>query len=113
MCLFHFFGALGAAVASVTAETVIAVIRLIIARRELSPARVLRDSVHYFIAGGIMFVMLLPMGRMLVPSIWKTVVMVLSGAVFYLLVLLLQRDEFFMSNVKKLLKALPFFRLLL
>lgn len=89
----------GAAIASVVAETTIAVIQLIIVRKELSPRRVLREGIHYYIAGVVMAVGLLFLSKALTPSILHTVILVICGAVFYFVPLLLIRDEFLFSNI--------------
>ncbi len=108
MVLIYFFKSIGAAIASVTAESVIAVVQLIIVRRELSPVQVLKEGIHYFIAGIIMVFVLIPITKFLTPSIFHSIVIALSGAIVYLGILLLEKDEFLISNIKmiwnKLLK---------
>lgn len=101
MALIYSFQATGAAVASVVAETTIAVVQLIIVRKELSPWRVLKEGKHYFIAGLIMVAALIPLTKALSPSFFHTFVIVAVGAAVYFAVLLLMRDEFFLSNVER------------
>lgn len=102
LVLIHYFQSIGAAIASVMAETVIAVIQLIIVRRELSSWQILKDGLHYYIAGGVMVVILWVFTHTLSPSLPHTLWIVILGAVTYFGVLLLLRDEFFLSNVKKI-----------
>ena len=98
------YSAAGAAIASVFAETVIAVAQLIIVRKELSPLRVLKESVNYFLAGIVMVVALWTMGAALSSSLVNTLLMVACGMVIYFGVLFVLRDEFLISNAGKILK---------
>lgn len=106
MILIHYFQSIGAAIASVAAETVIAVVQLVIVRKELSPGRVLREGLHYYIAGIVMVLILWPVSRHLTPSILHTVMLAACGAVIYFLMLLIERDEFFLTNVRIILRKL-------
>ncbi len=106
LVLIHFIRSVGAAIASVAAETVIAVIQLIIVRKELSPMRVLKEGVHYFIAGAVMALALWPLTARLSPSMLNTAAIVAVGAAVYFAVLIIERDEFFLSNVRKVLGRL-------
>ena len=106
MVLIRYFQSIGAAAASVAAETVIAVVQLVIVRRELSPGRVLKEGVHYYVAGGVMVLALWPLCGRLTPSVPHTALIAVCGAAVYFLVLVLQRDEFFLNNVKNVLRKL-------
>ena len=106
MLLIPVFQSIGAAVASVAAETVIAVVQLVIVRRELSPGRVLKEGVHYYIAGIVMVFALWPICRYLTPSMLHTAMIAACGAAVYFAVLLVERDEFFLSNVRNALRKL-------
>lgn len=106
MLLIPAFQSIGAAVASVAAETVIAVVQLVIVRRELSPGRVLKEGVHYYIAGIVMVLALWPICRYLTPSMLHTAMIAACGAAVYFIVLLAERDEFFLSNVRSVLRKL-------
>lgn len=102
-CIFiSLWQSVGAAIASVVAETSIAVIQLIIVRGELSPLRVIKEGVHYYIAGLIMFGVAYILGNALSPSILHTGIIVIVGAVIYFAVLFIVRDQFFISNVKNI-----------
>ncbi len=106
MILIRFCKSVGAAVASVAAETVIAVVQLFIVRRELSPLRVIKEGVHYYIAGFVMMLVLLPVCRLLPSSVINTVIIALCGAAVYFVMLLIERDEFFLSNIRNVLKKM-------
>lgn len=94
---------IGAAIASVIAETVIAVVQLIFLRNELSPRRVVLEGIPYFGAGSFMTLIVILIGSHLNPSLVNTALLVLSGIVVYFAVLFVIKDDFFMSNVNSLL----------
>lgn len=106
MVLIRSFQAIGAAVASVVAETVIAVVQLIIVRKELSPWTVLLEGRNYYISGMLMAGALGIMEKYLCPSIMHTILLVSCGALIYFGVLLVLKDEFFFENARKVLKKI-------
>ncbi len=106
LILIHFFKSIGAAIASVTAETVIALVQLYLVRKEFSIKRVFSCSWHYFVAGGLMLVMLIMVGKRLEPSIIHTIIMIISGAMVYVLGLLILRDEFLIDNARNVIGKL-------
>lgn len=93
---------IGAAIASITAETTITFVQLFIVRREFSIARVFKCSVHYFWAGGIMGTILLLESRYLSSGLLHTCLMIISGATIYFGVLFFIRDSFLMENVNNI-----------
>lgn len=107
MILIHFFQSIGAAIASVAAETTIALVQLWLVRKEFSVKKVFLSCWHYLVAGGVMLAGLEALGRQLTPSIFHTVLMVICGAAAYFIILVIFRDSFFIDNVKNVLnKAL-------
>ena len=100
------FQSMGAAAASVAAETVIALTQLYLIRRELSLKKLLGGGGHYWIAGALMLAVLLAEERYLTPSLLHTALMVASGAFVYLGLLALMRDEFFLTNARTFLGLL-------
>lgn len=103
MVLIHFFQSIGAAIASVAAETTIALVQLWLVRKEFSVKKVFFSSWHYLVAGGVMLVGLQVLGRQLMPSIPHTILMVVCGAAAYFLILVIFRDSFFINNVKNVM----------
>ena len=100
MVLIHYFQSIGAAIASVVAESVIAIVQLVLMRKEISPAQVLREGIHYYVASIVMVIALLPLVRALSPSPLHTFMIVAIGAATYFVVLFIERDAFLISNVK-------------
>ena len=93
----------GAALSSVTAETVIAVIQIIIVRKEINPIKIIMCSGKYWISGMGMLFFLSYIGRYLISSVANTAVMICAGALFYAMLLLALRDSFFLSQIKNIL----------
>ena len=106
MILIRFFQSLGAAIASVAGESSVTIALLVLARKELSPRQTLKEGVHYCIAAAVMALVLWPLSKALSPSMAHTVMMVICGAATYACVLLIERDEFFLSIVKTVLQKL-------
>ena len=93
----------GAAIASVVAETIIAVVQLIIVKKELSPLIVIKEGIHYYISGFGMIIGLIFTGKLFTPSVLRTMILVCIGGSIYIGMLLLMRDEFLVSNIKTVL----------
>lgn len=102
--LIQMFQSMGAAIASVVAETTIAIIQIYIVRKELSPLEIVKCGVHYYIAGGIMYVVLLLVRSYFDASVFHTFELVVIGAVIYGAALLVMKDEFLLSNVNNVMK---------
>ena len=99
--LIPVFYSIGAAIASVLAETVIALVQLYIVRKEFSVKRIFLLSKNYLIAGGLMFFVLQWENIMLFPSFLNTAIMMVSGACIYFAVLILLKDKFFKDNINR------------
>jgi len=102
LILISLFQSIGAAIASVAAETTIALIQLWFVRKELSIKRIFCSSWHYLISGIVMLSLLTIVGRLFDPSIMNTIIMVVIGATVYLIMLLLLRDDFLIDNSKSI-----------
>lgn len=104
LMLIHLFQAVGAAIASVIAEITVTVVQIIYVRKELSPLLIIKGSRNYILAGTAMVCALLPLSRVLSASIVCTLIMTVCGAMVYFIVLLVLRDEFFVTNVKMIFR---------
>ena len=99
------FHALGAAIASVVAESVIAIVQLIFVKDEINPIKILSASIKYFISGFLMAVVLYFIGINLLPSLTNTLILTLIGAFVYFLLLFILKDVFFLSNIGSVKKV--------
>lgn len=101
--LIPIFKANGAAVASVVAETTIAVIQLILVRKEIKGIQVLKILPKYLISGLVMLVSLLWVNQFLEKSILDTILLIVMGAAIYLIILFILKDKFLIENTKLVL----------
>ena len=106
LVLIPVFKSYGAAIASVIAESVIALSQLYVLRKEISIMKIAASSRNYLIAGIVMLSILVMMGKKLAPSVVNTLTMILSGALIYFVMLVILRDEFFTENARKSLDTL-------
>ena len=107
--LIPVFQSMGAAVASVIAETVIALVQLYMIRKEVSIKEILICGWRYWVAGIIMLMVLMAEQCYFGPSIFHTVILIGSGAAVYFFILFLLRDDFLFNNIKVFWKKI-FFR---
>ncbi len=91
--LIFLLESIGAAIASVIAETVISALYIIFARKFFSPLKLLKISINYLIAGGGMFVVVYFMNRYLDSNVWYLILEIGVGALIYGLILLILRDK--------------------
>ena len=106
LIMIKYFQSVGAAIASVSAETVIAVVQLFLVKKELSALQIIRESCHYIEAGAVMVCILWVIGSFLPPSFGSVMLLVLIGMAVYFLVLWLLKDNFFLSNTGAVLKKI-------
>lgn len=104
--LIYCFESVGAAIASVAAEAVIAAVQLVCVRKEISIKKVVSNGIPYYIAGVVMVVCLIPLRNLLKPSVLNSLIMLCCGATSYFAVLLLEKDEFFISNIRTMFSAI-------
>lgn len=93
---------IGAAIASVIAETVITCIQLIIIRKELPLVDIFKQCWKYLIGGIVMFVTLCFIERLLEPKFLNTLLLFIIGILSYFLSLLILRDDFLLENMYSL-----------
>ena len=100
--LIRYYGALGAIIASVVAETVVLLVHLIYMKDKISMAGWLKCSIKYWIAGILMLVITLLINERFVGGIYNTALQVIVGIGVYFGVLYLLKDEFFFRIVNSL-----------
>lgn len=96
----------GAAIASVVAETVIAIVQLYCVRKELNFGIIIKSGHNYYIAGFVMGSVLYFCREKLSSTFLNTLLLILIGAVTYIAILFLCRDDFFISNLKNIYNKL-------
>lgn len=102
--LIRTYASLGASIASIIAELTVTGVQLVFVRKELSIIQILREGKSYFVAGAIMAMVLFISGKYLSSTIVNTIILVVIGIITYFAILMIERDEFLISNFKKILK---------
>lgn len=88
----HF--SVGAAIASVSAESAIMAAQIIILRKEIPLKIMLGSCKNYLLAGIVMFVVAFPLSNRIPATIPGTILLVMIGCIIYGVVLLVMKDSF-------------------
>lgn len=105
LLLIHFFGTVGAIVASVFSEMLLAVLLLVKARRDIGIRYIATVSVKYLVASLLMLAGILAISRFVtMNSILKLFVEFVVGVVIYFVGCIVLRDSFVCGFVKRLLQ---------
>lgn len=91
----------GAIVASVIAESVVTISQLTYVRKQLEIRKIIFLAPKYLLSALLMLILLNVEKSFLGATIIDTLIMILSGAVFYFVVLILLRDELVLSTLNK------------
>lgn len=99
------FLSVGAAVASVSAEITGALIMLIYVQRKrmINVVNIFKLSYKNWIAGVVMLIIVKWIGEVVSPSVINLCISLFLGVVIYLLMLLMQKDSFFLDNCKMII----------
>lgn len=108
LALIPKFGALGAAFASVIAETVGAMIQIIycLVKKQLSAIRVFQTCWKYFLSGIVMFIVVSISKTYFSAGILSLCVLIGIGVVCYFVLLLALGDDFFVDNIMKIIRKI-------
>lgn len=104
--LIHFFRGVGAAIASVIAETIIAIVQLKYFKDQFSIFEILKLGIKCLISGVIMFIVVKLLVGILPVSIINTIVEVIVGAIIYVVMLIILRYKFFYDLVNQVYSGL-------
>ena len=95
------YKSIGAAVASVVAESAITIVQFILAKNYLSIFIIVKDAIKYLIAGIVMLIILFVFARNYEPSVLNSLIISLIGSISYFSVLLILKDKFLREIVLK------------
>ena len=104
--LIRYYQSYGALVASVIAEALVLLSQLYVLRKDFNVFKILFSSINYVIAGAIMFAVLSSFNKNLPANPLGTFTIIFSGAAIYFGVLLILRDEFFLTNAERVFKGI-------
>lgn len=92
--LIKYFGGIGAAIASIVAETTIFLIQMKYFKEQFSLLQILKLSVKCLISGIIMYLVVTIITHYLSISIMNTIIEIIIGGVVYILMLVILRYQF-------------------
>ena len=100
--LIFSLGAVGAAIASIVAESTVTGVQLFFARKVFSVKKILLMSIKYLILGAIMFAGVFFTARVLDPSPLNTCILIIEGVGIYFIELLVVKDKYVFSLFAKI-----------
>ena len=100
------YQSIGAAIASVTAESAIALTQFWFIRKDISILKVFQSCRNYLFSGVVMLIVIEMLGKKLLPSIINTFLMVFIGGLLYLTLLIIIKDSFLLENTSKIINKI-------
>ena len=98
LIMIKYFLSVGAAISSVIAEFFVTASQIYMIRNEISYKQILKEGVNYYIAGMVMILVLLYIKSSLNPSLYNSVIIIISGAISYFTVLTILKDKFIFED---------------
>lgn len=102
--LIPFYGAVGAAIATLLAECSVTIVQILEVKSRLSFIECLKSGIKYIVSGIIMFVAVCLIGNLLPKGWHNTVIQIICGISVYIIILCLQKDELFLEGMDLFLK---------
>lgn len=103
--LIRMYQSVGAAMASVGAEIFIFVLALYASRDVISPSVLLKGAYKYIVSAAVMLVVVLAVSKRMTPGGYAMLAQICTGAVIYMLCVLLLRDELVLETLGSLFKG--------
>ena len=108
LVLIHFFKGLGAAIASVIAESIILIIQLKYFKEQFTILKILKFSIKCLSSGIVMFIVVFLLANYMSVSIINTIIQAAAGMITYFIMLIILKYQFLkdilnqvISGVKK------------
>ena len=98
------YKSMGAAIASVFAELSVCLIQLFFVRKEINIVDIIKLSIKYLISGLVMCTCIIFISHFLPSTIIGTVIEIIVGAIIYIGLLIILKDEFTNSQIKSLFR---------
>lgn len=95
---------IGAAIATVIAESSVTGVQIYCIRKDFDFRQIMKENMHYIVSAFSMFVLTFFLARYLHPSIINTFVCIVAGAVAYLGLLAMMKDDMLLK-ARKMLEA--------
>lgn len=104
--LIYFYQALGATIATITAEFCVTIAMFIFTRKELSFKQIIKTIVKPLIASVLMFLIVLPLSIYLTSSVLNTMIIVGVGFIVYAIAILLLKEQLLISFLKNVINKI-------
>ncbi len=95
------YGAIGASISTVIAETVVTLIQFIYVRKDLDIRRILNASFKYIVAAAVMFLVCYPIGFIVSGNLQNVIAKGIVGVIVYFGALIFMKDEFVFFIINK------------
>ena len=95
------YGAIGASIGTVIAETIVATIQIYFVRKDFNTKECLSISQNYIIVGIVMFFIVILIGFTVKNNLISIMLQGVSGAIIYIIGLYVVKDEFLVQLLKK------------
>lgn len=103
LILIRYYQAVGAAIATIVAESTVSILQLVFARKYVNIFKVILSSWKIIISSVLMFAATITLGLKLNSSIPHTLLIIVVGVGVYGLMLLILREKLLLDNLKKVL----------
>lgn len=94
---------IGAAIATVIAESVVSLVMAIMVRKEVNILKILLGGWKYYISGAIMFLTCYFLSTIFNPTILYTFIVIIIGGFTYFFVLIILREKYIIQAIKKII----------
>ena len=97
---------IGAVIGTVAAELSVALIQIVMIKKEFNNLNIIKLSFRYFISGFLMFIICLIIGVFISNALLAIIVQIIIGIMMYFSMLLILKDEFTFEIIDKILKKI-------
>lgn len=103
------FHSIGAAIATVVAESSVTGVQIYCVRRDFGLRRIMKKNMHYIFSSFVMFIVVYSLARYLTPSIIHTFFCVILGIISYLGILMIMKDKVLLQAKVKIVSFFELF----
>ena len=101
--LINIFKSVGAAIASVFAETAILIAQLIFVRKDINIKNVYKGAWKYILSSIIMFIFTILLKDITNNQFYNLIIQIVTGSCIYFVILFILKDEFFKDVIQRVL----------
>mgnify|MGYP004503994221 FL=1 len=106
LILIHYFKGVGAAIASVIAESIIAIVQLYYIKDQFNAIEIFKLGIKCIISGIVMFIFVKLLVQIMPVSIINTMIEVIIGGIIYVMMLMILKYQFFKDLVNQVLSGI-------